>query len=82
MLKHYLFLQDGVGYLFDCLTQNMGFSDGKPIAALTVYKCLLHWKCLEAERTPVLCRLIHIINSAIEVLIRNQFIEWNQLHFN
>ncbi|CAH1440905.1 unnamed protein product [Lactuca virosa] len=58
--------QDGVGYLFDCLTQNMGFSDGKPIAAFTVYKCLLHWKCLEAERTPVLCRLIHIINSAIE----------------
>ncbi|KAG6469013.1 hypothetical protein ZIOFF_073710 [Zingiber officinale] len=36
------------------------------VAALTMYKCLLHWKSFEAERTSVFDRLIQMIGSAIE----------------
>lgn len=46
----------------------MGFSYGKPVAAFTIYKCLLHWKYLEAGRTSVVDRLLKLIDSAIKVL--------------
>ncbi|XP_042755956.1 myosin-6 isoform X2 [Lactuca sativa] len=52
--------------LCECLLLEDGFSYGKPVAAYTIYKCLLHWKTLEDERTPVFDKLIHIILSAIE----------------
>lgn len=47
--------------------KNIGFQHGKPVAAFTIYKCLLHWKSFEAERTSVFDRLIQMIGSAIEV---------------
>ncbi|KAG5586928.1 hypothetical protein H5410_047362 [Solanum commersonii] len=46
--------------------KDVGFSQGKPVAAFTIYKCLLHWKSFEAERTSVFDRLIQMIGSAIE----------------
>nr|GMD20127.1 myosin-6-like [Ipomoea batatas] len=46
--------------------KDIGFSHGKPVAAFTIYKCLLHWKSFEAERTSVFDRLINMIGSAIE----------------
>ncbi|GAB2281889.1 hypothetical protein Dimus_016455 [Dionaea muscipula] len=52
--------------LINCVTKNIGFSQGKPMAAFTIYKCLLHWKSFEAERTSVFDRLIQMIGSAIE----------------
>ena len=56
---------------------NTGFSNGKPIAAFTIYKCLLHWKSFEAEKTSVFDRLIQMIGSAIEVtrLVSTVFIQ-------
>jgi len=48
--------------------KNIGFNHGKPIAAFTIYKCLLHWKSFEAERTSVFDRLIQMIGSKIEVV--------------
>ena len=48
--------------------KDVGFSQGKPVAAFTIYKCLLHWKSFEAERTSVFDRLIQMIGSAIEVI--------------
>lgn len=50
------------------MVQNIGFDQGRPAAAVTMYKCLLHWKLFEAERTNVFDRLIQMIGSAIEVL--------------
>lgn len=47
--------------------KNIGFSHGKPVAAFTIYKCLLNWKSFEAERTSVFDRLIQMIGSEIEV---------------
>ncbi|KAG1354825.1 Myosin-6 [Cocos nucifera] len=55
-----------VDVLINCVVQNIGFSQGKPVAALTIYKCLLHWKSFEAEKTSVFDRLIQVIGSAIE----------------
>lgn len=47
--------------------RNSGLTQGKPVAGLTIYKCLLHWKLFEAEKTSVFDRIIQIIGSAIEV---------------
>ncbi|KAL8479758.1 hypothetical protein ACS0TY_026623 [Phlomoides rotata] len=52
--------------LIKCISKDIGFSEGKPVAAFTVYKCLIHWRSFEAERTNVFDRLIQIIGSAIE----------------
>ncbi|XP_042453154.1 myosin-6-like [Zingiber officinale] len=57
---------ESVDALISCVSRNIGFSQGKPVAALTMYKCLLHWKSFEAERTSVFDRLIQMIGSAIE----------------
>ncbi|XP_074586758.1 myosin-8-like [Curcuma longa] len=57
---------ENVGVLISCVSRNIGFSQGKPVAALTIYKCLLHWKSFEAERTSVFDHLIQMIGSAIE----------------
>ncbi|CAI8614438.1 unnamed protein product [Vicia faba] len=52
--------------LVNCVSKNIGFNHGKPIAAFTIYKCLLHWKSFEDERSSVFDRLIQMIGSAIE----------------
>ncbi|XP_027935832.1 myosin-6-like isoform X1 [Vigna unguiculata] len=57
---------ENVDALVNCVTRNIGFHHGKPVAAFTIYKCLLNWKSFEAERTSVFDRLIQMIGSAIE----------------
>jgi myosin-5 len=60
-------IQESVEALINCVVENVGFSDGKPVAAVTIYKCLLHWRTFEAERTNVFDRLIQIFSSAMQV---------------
>nr|XP_043608982.1 myosin-6 [Erigeron canadensis] len=57
---------ENVDALIECVMKDIGFSQGKPVAAFTIYKCLLYWKSFEAERTSVFDRLIQMIGSAIE----------------
>ncbi|XP_020239116.1 myosin-6 [Cajanus cajan] len=57
---------ENVDALVNCVMKSIGFHHGKPVAAFTIYKCLLHWKSFEAERTSVFDRLIQMIGSAIE----------------
>ncbi|MFS7902386.1 putative myosin ATPase [Helianthus anomalus] len=57
---------ENVDALIECVMKDIGFSQGKPVAAFTIYKCLIHWKSFEAERTSVFDRLIQMIGSAIE----------------
>uniref|UniRef100_A0A5B6YR02 Putative Myosin 2 isoform 1 n=1 Tax=Davidia involucrata TaxID=16924 RepID=A0A5B6YR02_DAVIN len=57
---------ENVDALINCVMNDVEFSQGKPVAAFTIYKCLLHWKSFEAERTSVFDRLIQMIGSAIE----------------
>ncbi|XP_042045753.1 myosin-6-like [Salvia splendens] len=58
--------RESVDTLIKCVKKDVGFSEGKPVAALTIYKCLFHWRSFEAERTNVFDLLIQIIGSAIE----------------
>lgn len=60
-------MQESVDALIKCAEQNLGFSQGKPVAAFTIYRCLVQWRSFEAERTSVFDRLIQMIGSAIEV---------------
>ncbi|KAK3193407.1 hypothetical protein Dsin_024717 [Dipteronia sinensis] len=57
---------ENVDALINSVTKNIGFSHGKPVAAFTIYRCLLHWKSFEAERTNVFDRLVQMIGSEIE----------------
>ncbi|KAJ4969406.1 hypothetical protein NE237_016107 [Protea cynaroides] len=57
---------ENVDALIKCVMQDLGFSQGKPVAAFSIYKCLLHWKSFQAERTSVFDRLIQMIGSAIQ----------------
>ncbi|CAN6868868.1 unnamed protein product [Brassica oleracea] len=57
---------EDVDALINCVTKSVGFSQGKPVAAFTIYRCLLHWKSFEAERTNLFDRLVQMIGSAIK----------------
>ncbi|XP_044498190.1 myosin-6-like isoform X3 [Mangifera indica] len=52
--------------LIKCVSQDLGFSNEKPVAAFTIYKCLLHWRSFEAEKSSVFDRLIQVFGSAVE----------------
>ncbi|XLU44029.1 hypothetical protein S245_038843, partial [Arachis hypogaea] len=58
--------QENQDLLIKCISQDLGFSGGKPIAACVIYKCLLHWRSFEVERTSVFDRIIQTIASAVE----------------
>ncbi|KAL0392636.1 UNVERIFIED_CONTAM: Myosin-8 [Sesamum radiatum] len=58
--------RENVDALIRCITKDLGFIEGKPVAAFTIYKCLVHWKSFEAEKTSVFDRLIQTIGFAIE----------------
>uniref|UniRef100_A0A7N0TWA0 Myosin-17-like n=1 Tax=Kalanchoe fedtschenkoi TaxID=63787 RepID=A0A7N0TWA0_KALFE len=62
---------DNQDLLIKCISQDLGFTGGKPIAACLIYKCLLHWRSFEVERTTVFDRIIQTIASAIEVQDNN-----------
>ncbi|XP_051129852.1 myosin-6-like isoform X2 [Andrographis paniculata] len=58
--------RENVDTLIRCISRDLGYSEGKPVAAFTIFKCLAHWKSFEVEKTSVFDRLIHMIGSAIE----------------
>ncbi|KAL2923073.1 Myosin-7 [Bienertia sinuspersici] len=55
---------------------DVGFSQGKPVAASTIYKCLLHWKSFEADRTNVFDRLTELISSAFQNSDKNNHLAY------
>ncbi|KAF7837931.1 myosin-17 [Senna tora] len=59
--------QENQDLLIKCISQDLGFSQGKPVAACLIYKCLLHWRSFEVERTSVFDHIIQTIASAVEV---------------
>ncbi|KAJ4805624.1 Myosin [Rhynchospora pubera] len=52
--------------LVNCVVQRVGVVPGKPIFAITIYKCLLRWKSFEADKTSVFDRVIQMTSSAFE----------------
>ncbi|XP_062148576.1 myosin-17-like isoform X2 [Alnus glutinosa] len=68
--------QENQELLIKCISQDLGFSGGKPIAACVIYKCLLHWRSFEVERTSVFDRIIQSIASALEVPDNNDVLAY------
>ncbi|KAG8376188.1 hypothetical protein BUALT_Bualt09G0037200 [Buddleja alternifolia] len=68
--------QENQDLLIKCISQDLGFSGGKPVAACVIYKCLLHWRSFEVERTTVFDRIIQTIASAIEVPDNNDVLAY------
>lgn len=58
--------RESVEALMKAATQELGFSQGKPVATYVIYKSLLHWKTFELEITTVFDRIIQAIGSSIE----------------
>ncbi|PWZ12131.1 Myosin-9 [Zea mays] len=52
--------------LIKCLSEDLGFSVGRPIAAYLIYRCLVHWRSFEEERSVVFDRIIQKITAALE----------------
>ncbi|KAL3728020.1 hypothetical protein ACJRO7_032723 [Eucalyptus globulus] len=59
-----------------CIAQHLGFSGNRPIAACIIYKCLLHWRSFEVERTSVFDRIIQTIGNAIETQDNNDVLAY------
>lgn len=57
--------------LIKCLSEDLGFSVGRPIAAYLIYRCLVHWRSFEEERTVVFDRIIQKITAALEARDNN-----------
>ncbi|WVZ73418.1 hypothetical protein U9M48_021725 [Paspalum notatum var. saurae] len=52
--------------LLKCIKENLGFKNGKPVAACIIYKCLLHWRAFESERTAIFDHVIEAINDVLK----------------
>lgn len=50
-------------------TQDLGFSQGKPVATYVIYKSLLHCKAFEPDITTIFDRTIQMMGSDIEVCV-------------
>ncbi|PWA84614.1 hypothetical protein CTI12_AA005600 [Artemisia annua] len=52
--------------LIRCIAQRLEPSNGRPVAACFIYKCLRQWKSFEAEKTNIFDRIIQTIDHDIE----------------
>ncbi|XP_019258831.1 PREDICTED: myosin-15 [Nicotiana attenuata] len=59
--------QENSEILSRCIKENLGFKDGKPVAACVIYRCLLHWHAFESERTAIFDFIIAGINEVLKV---------------
>ncbi|KAL8122002.1 hypothetical protein AgCh_018654 [Apium graveolens] len=58
--------QEIVDDLLLSVTKDVGFSQNKPVAAITIFRCLMQWKSFETDRTSVFDRIIQTIGSSVE----------------
>ncbi|XP_076944168.1 myosin-11-like [Bidens hawaiensis] len=49
-----------------CISQRLGFSRGRPVAACIIYNCLRKWRSFEVEKTSIFDRITQAIGQAIE----------------
>jgi len=65
--------QESHDALLKCLAEDKRFEKNRPAAACIVYKALLHWRSLEAEKTHIFDKITHTIRSSIEVIFSKNF---------
>ncbi|XP_028790296.1 myosin-11-like [Neltuma alba] len=68
--------QENQDLLIRCIAQHVGFAGNRPVAACIIYKCLLHWRSFEVERTSVFDRIIQTIGNAIETQDNNDVLAY------
>ncbi|KAB5574325.1 hypothetical protein DKX38_001519 [Salix brachista] len=68
--------QENQDVLIKCVSQDLGFSGGRPVAACMIYRCLIQWRSFEVERTSIFDRIIQTIGSAIEVQENNDVLSY------
>ncbi|XP_011007728.1 PREDICTED: myosin-17-like isoform X1 [Populus euphratica] len=68
--------QENQDLLIKCVSQDLGFSGGKPVAACMIYRCLIQWRSFEVERTSIFDSIIQTISSAIEVQENNDALSY------
>ena len=61
-------VQENHDFLSSCIKADLGFKEGKPVAACIIYKCLLHWHAFESERTAIFDHIIEGINEVLKVI--------------
>ncbi|KAL4332548.1 hypothetical protein GQ457_07G039200 [Hibiscus cannabinus] len=59
--------QENYEFLSRCIKENLGFHNGKPLAACIIYKSLHHWHSFESERTAIFDYIIEGINDVLKV---------------
>ncbi|TVU16569.1 hypothetical protein EJB05_40140 [Eragrostis curvula] len=59
-------LKESHEILLRCIKENLGFKEGKPVAACIIYKYLLHWRAFESERTATFNHVIEAINDVLK----------------
>lgn len=60
-------VQENYEFLSRCIKEDLGFKDGKPLAACIIYKCLLQWHAFESERTEIFDFIIEGVNEVLKV---------------
>ncbi|KAH9619451.1 hypothetical protein KSS87_006575, partial [Heliosperma pusillum] len=68
--------QENQELLIRCIAQPLGFAGNRPIAACIIYKCLLHWRSFEVERTSIFDRIIQTLGHAIETQDNNDILAY------
>lgn len=71
---HKFDLQEYYEFLSQCIKEDLGFKDGKPLAACVIYRCLLQWHAFESERTSIFDYIIEGINDVLKVITLSGFL--------
>ncbi|CAN1217160.1 XI-I [Linum perenne] len=58
--------QENYEFLSRCIKEDLGFIEGKPLAACIIYRCLLQWRSFETERTTIFDYIIEGINDVLK----------------
>jgi myosin V len=45
---------------------NLGFNQGRPLAAIIIFRCCLQWKTFQADRTMLFDKIINTVGAQIE----------------
>ncbi|KAH9805040.1 Myosin-15 [Citrus sinensis] len=68
--------QENLEFLSRCIKENLGFNNGKPVAACIIYKSLVHWQAFESERTAIFDYIIEGINDVLKVGDENSILPY------
>mmetsp|Transcript_16539 Transcript_16539/g.49488 ORF Transcript_16539/g.49488 Transcript_16539/m.49488 type:complete len:1726 (-) Transcript_16539:622-5799(-) len=57
--------------LLACISGDVGFHRGRPLAAMVIFRCCLQWKAFQADRTSLFDKIINTMGTQIEAQQEN-----------